>query len=76
MPGRKGGSSAKKFSCIKCGKAFDAYPPDDLHNVASRNAKTHEDHIKIDYKCEWCDAVNTIYWGLRETGIELTEFGE
>lgn len=74
MQKRKGGFSAKKFDCVKCGVAFDAHPPDDLHYVASRDKKTHSDNIKIEYKCKNCKAINTIYWGCPETDIGLTEF--
>ena len=54
--------SKKIFSCIKCGHPFTAYPPDDVHDIATRNESDYEDHIKIDYKCEKCGAINTIYW--------------
>jgi len=57
--------ASKKFSCLYCGTPFDAYPPDDRHNVATRDEKDYEDHIKVDYKCkgQGCGKINTIYWG-------------
>jgi len=53
----------KKFSCLKCGTPFEAYPPDDRHYKATRNEKDYEDHIKVDYRCKECSHTNTIYWG-------------
>lgn len=63
MSEQTGGSSAKRFSCVKCGTPFDAYPPDSLHNIASRDRRSYDDHVKIDYKCGSCKTTNTIYWG-------------
>ena len=57
------GKKVKKFSCLKCGTPFDAYPPDDRHDIATRNEKDYEDHIKVDYRCKECSTINTIYWG-------------
>jgi len=53
----------KRFSCLKCGTPFDAYPPDDRHDTATRNEKDYEDNIKVDYRCKECGHINTIYWG-------------
>jgi len=53
----------KRFSCLKCGTPFEAYPPDDRHDRATRNEKDYEDHIRVDYKCKDCANINTIYWG-------------
>jgi rubredoxin len=55
--------NVKRFSCLKCGTPYDAYPPDDRHNIATVNEKDYEDHIKVDYRCEKCGNINTIYWG-------------
>jgi len=62
-------SQKKTFSCIKCGHPFDAYPPDDIHTVATRREGDYRDHIKIDYKCKNCGEVNTIYWGHPQPSI-------
>lgn len=53
---------AKKYSCLKCGSPFDAYPPDDSHDTATRDPNKYEDQIKVDYRCKDCGYVNTIYW--------------
>ncbi len=60
----------KKYSCVYCGTPFDAYPPDDKHDFATRNEKDYEDHIKVDYKCKAndCGKINTIYWGYCHAG--------
>ena len=65
--------TAKTFSCLYCGTPFEAYPPDDLHTVASRNEKDYEDHIKINYKCtaKGCGEINTIYWGYPKPSISF-----
>jgi DNA-directed RNA polymerase subunit RPC12/RpoP len=54
---------AKRFSCLKCGTPFEAYPPDDRHGSATRNEKEYEDHTKVDYRCKECGNINTMYWG-------------
>lgn len=61
--GKRVRTSEKKFSCIKCGSPFDVYPPDDRHDFAARKESDVIDPIKIDYKCENCGNINTIYWG-------------
>lgn len=56
----------RTFSCIQCGTSFDAYPPDDLHQDASRNPEElEEEPIKIEYKCKNpdCKTINILYWG-------------
>ncbi len=75
MPKRKSGPSVKEFGCVHCGDPFDTYPPDDVHNVATRDKDEYEDHIQIDYKCKNCETVNTIYWGRLEM-MSLGKFGE
>jgi rubredoxin len=66
--------AVKKFSCLKCGSPFDAYPPDDRHNVATRNEKDFKDNIKVDYVCKDCRNTNTIYWGHPEPAIAIGHF--
>jgi DNA-directed RNA polymerase subunit RPC12/RpoP len=53
----------KQFSCVNCGRPFEVYPPDDKHNFAARKESDVKDPIKIDYKCEYCGNINTIFWG-------------
>jgi len=56
----------KTYGCIKCGKPFEVYPPDDFHQDASRDPNDLEegkDAIKMDYQCLGCKNVNTLYWG-------------
>lgn len=54
----------KKYGCIKCGKAFEFHPPDDLHITASRKEGECEARgaVKTEYICENCGTKNTIYW--------------
>lgn len=61
----------KKFSCLNCGNPFDAYPPDDSHDTASRNEGEYEDKIKVNYICKECKNVNTIYWGHPKIGFAI-----
>jgi len=53
----------KKFSCLNCGTPFEAYPPDDLHDKATRKKGFYKDNIKVNYICKKCKNVNTLYWG-------------
>jgi DNA-directed RNA polymerase subunit RPC12/RpoP len=53
----------KKYSCIECGSPFDAYPPDDRHDRATRNEGDYKDHIKVNYRCKDCGHTNVIFWG-------------
>jgi len=64
--GRKIKETVKKYSCLNCGTPFEVYPPDDLHDIATRNETDFKDHIKINYKCTECNEINTIYWGYDE----------
>jgi DNA-directed RNA polymerase subunit RPC12/RpoP len=62
----------KTYGCIKCGKPFEVYPPDDFHQDASRDPKElEEDFIKIDYECKnlKCHTINTLYWGSQKTAV-------
>jgi DNA-directed RNA polymerase subunit RPC12/RpoP len=53
----------KMFSCAKCGAPFEAFPPDDLHSIATRLEKeATKDNVIAEYKCRDCGKVNTIYW--------------
>jgi DNA-directed RNA polymerase subunit M/transcription elongation factor TFIIS len=53
----------KRFSCLKCGSSFVAYPPDDHHDIASLKENGVEEPIKIEYRCEKCGNSNVLYWG-------------
>ena len=59
---------AKIFSCLACGEAFEAFPPDDQHNIGSRQPST--DCIPITYTCVNRHK-NTIYW-LSTKGVLLS----
>ena len=54
----------KKYGCISCGIPFEVHPPDDFHTSASRNEKECETRgvVKMDYACQNCGTINTIYW--------------
>jgi len=52
----------RRYSCLKCGAPFDAYPPDDLHDLASVYKPGSESHVKVNYKCNACGEINVIYW--------------
>ena len=54
----------KKYGCTKCGQVIEVHPPDDLHTRASRYEKECElrGSVKMEYKCNNCGELNTIYW--------------
>ena len=64
--GKKVKETLKRFSCLKCGTPFEVYPPDDLHDIATRKETDFKDNIKVDYKCNACGNINTIFWGHSE----------
>jgi len=67
--GRRVKETKKTFSCLQCGTAFDAYPPDDLHDIATRDENAYENNIKIPYKCKVCGKENFIFWGQSDQGF-------
>ena len=58
---------AKLFSCLVCGEPFEAFPPDDQHNIGSREPSINS--IPITYTCVNRHK-NTIYW-LSTRGVLL-----
>jgi hypothetical protein len=52
----------KTFSCRKCGKPFEAYPPDDAHTTALMERS--KDAVEITYECE-NGHENPFYWTMR-----------
>lgn len=52
----------KRFSCLKCGGYFDAYPPDDMYVITSIEKREGEcDFIERKYKCTNYNEKNIIY---------------
>jgi hypothetical protein len=60
---QKSNDHAKMFGCTKCGSPFPAYPPDDVHCVASRNSSSFLETIEASYVCASCNEATTLYWG-------------
>jgi len=54
--------SLRKFACVNCGTPYEAYPPNDLYNIALPNGCEEGDSIRIKYDCENCHQPNSIYW--------------
>ena len=53
------------FSCVECGEPYTAFPPDDLHKVASIKEPSEKDAwdtIKIIHDCVKCLKPMTVYW--------------
>ena len=63
MTAKTSGEKKRTYSCTKCGRTFEAYPPDDRHTIATRSENDYKDNVKVDYKCVDCETINTIYWG-------------
>ena len=63
-------SERKTFSCLKCGRPFPAYPPDDLHPTASLNKEDLENTVEMKYKCD-CGNEITLYWGRRKLAMVM-----
>jgi DNA-directed RNA polymerase subunit RPC12/RpoP len=61
----------RTYGCIKCGSSISAYPPDDVHDVASRDRSTFLDAIETTYVCSKCNEITRLYWGrpVRYRGI-------
>jgi len=61
-----GGPSIRKFSCLGCGRPFDAHPPDDVHTVADRDHHGFiVDCVRVNHLCQNTDCKereNPIYW--------------
>lgn len=53
----------RTYGCIKCGSPISAYPPDDVHNVASRDRSSFLDAIETTHICSKCSEVTRLYWG-------------
>jgi len=53
----------RTYGCIKCGSPISAYPPDDVHNVASRDRSSFLEAIEATYTCTKCNEVTRLYWG-------------
>jgi len=49
----------KMFSCRKCGKPFEVYPPDDAHITALLEKR--ENAIEMKHKCD-CNLEIVLYW--------------
>jgi len=56
----------KRFSCVKCGSSFIAYPPDDFHVYASIKESEIDEPVKMEYRCKDCGNINILYWGYQK----------
>jgi hypothetical protein len=52
----------RKIACVKCGVPLEVHPPDSVHRLPSRDERSCERGIKVEYQCEKCGNVNTIFW--------------
>jgi hypothetical protein len=53
----------RTYGCAKCGTPFTAYPPDDVHNMSSRESSSFLKNIKTSHVCSKCNEVTRLYWG-------------
>lgn len=56
-------SNVREYSCVNCGLAFRAAPPDDFHPYSSVYKDELNDPIMRDYTCIRCKHKTTLYWG-------------
>jgi len=61
-------STARNFGCVNCGHPYTAYPPDDVHVVASRIASPFLEEVQSDYLCSGCKEVSQLYWSKSTAG--------
>ena len=54
---------SKTFACVKCGSPISVYPPDDVHNVASRERSSFPEVVESIGVCSKCNEVTRLYWG-------------
>ncbi len=48
--------------CESCGSPIRAYPPDDIHTVATAGPTTQTDTVEIRYTCSTCGETKRLYW--------------
>jgi hypothetical protein len=53
----------RTYGCAKCGTPFTAYPPDDVHNMSSRERSSFLEKIETSHICSKCNEVTRLYWG-------------
>ncbi len=62
-PAGGAGLQPRMYGCAKCGTPFTAYPPDDVHNMCSRQSSSFLEKIETSYVCGKCNEVTWLYWG-------------
>jgi len=55
-------NSARKFGCSNCSFPYEAFPPNDLFNIALPMQCEDGDCIEIKYECENCHTMIHIFW--------------
>lgn len=53
----------RTYGCAKCGTPFTVYPPDDVHNMSSRERSSFLERIETVHPCSKCNEVTRLYWG-------------
>ena len=57
------GTQPRTYGCGKCGTPFTAYPPDDVHNISSRESSSFLETVETLHPCSKCDEATRLYWG-------------
>jgi hypothetical protein len=53
----------RTYGCAKCATPFTAYPPDDVHNMSSRDSSSFLESIETLHLCSKCNEATRLYWG-------------
>lgn len=54
---------SRTYGCVKCGSPIFTYPPDDVHNVSSKERESFLEAVESTYTCSKCNEVTRLYWG-------------
>lgn len=67
-------SKQRIFSCPECGNPYVAFPPDDIHDVATIKEPSMVEArsvVKIIHDCEHCKTPITVYWYKRRLDVSV-----
>ena len=69
-------SRERMYGCAQCGSPFSAYPPDDIHSLASRKMTPSSEQIESQYVCANCKETTRLYWGKRAVLLNWSSLKE